>query len=259
VGLRWWRPHQALSRAFEPQADAGWPPPLASPVSFRRATQTYKEARIAEQHASTISISQALAFGRSLVTGHAFLARFPEASRGGRFLGYMLANVPSSHHYLGERSNVNTRQALFTTIKNGDLLRWSKQLAMRGAARNFDDQGVCGKMKLVAIGDLDLWMQSHGLMFPGATFDMSKATQAKAKAAGGAQAVAAFVLTHVGDSFTSKEVCAATGVRSTGLARCLRSPTVRAAMASTGTVYVQGKGRAPSRFAPAQPLAIAAE
>ena len=37
VGLRWWRPHQALSRAFEPQADAGWPPPLASPVSFRRA------------------------------------------------------------------------------------------------------------------------------------------------------------------------------------------------------------------------------
>src|ERR1700722_13345509 len=42
VGLRWWRPHQALSRAFEPQADAGWPPPLASPVSFRRATQTYK-------------------------------------------------------------------------------------------------------------------------------------------------------------------------------------------------------------------------
>jgi hypothetical protein len=44
VGLRWWRPHQALSRAFEPLADAGWPPPLASPVWFRRATQTYKGA-----------------------------------------------------------------------------------------------------------------------------------------------------------------------------------------------------------------------
>ena len=35
VGLRWWRPHQALSRAFEPQADAGWPPPLA--FSFGRS------------------------------------------------------------------------------------------------------------------------------------------------------------------------------------------------------------------------------
>ena len=50
VGLRWWRLHQALSRAFEPQADAGWPPPLASPVSFRRATQTYKAVRRAIQH-----------------------------------------------------------------------------------------------------------------------------------------------------------------------------------------------------------------
>ena len=50
VGLRWWRPHQALSRAFEPLADAGWPPPLASPVSFRRATQTYKAVRRAIQH-----------------------------------------------------------------------------------------------------------------------------------------------------------------------------------------------------------------
>ena len=50
MGLRWWRPHQALSRAFEPLADAGWPPPLASPVSFRRATQTYKAVRRAIQH-----------------------------------------------------------------------------------------------------------------------------------------------------------------------------------------------------------------
>jgi len=50
VGLRWWRPPQALSRAFEPQADAGWPPPLASPVSFRRATQTYKAVGRAIQH-----------------------------------------------------------------------------------------------------------------------------------------------------------------------------------------------------------------
>ena len=34
----------------QPQADAGWPPPLASPVSFRRATQTYKAVRRAIQH-----------------------------------------------------------------------------------------------------------------------------------------------------------------------------------------------------------------
>jgi hypothetical protein len=49
-----------------------------------------EEAHEAERHASTPSIAQALAFGRSLVTGHAFLARFPEAGKGGRFLGYRL-------------------------------------------------------------------------------------------------------------------------------------------------------------------------
>ena len=366
---------------------------------------TTEEAKSAENHAATPSIAQALAFGRSLVTGHAFLARYPEATKGGRFLGYRLdlpvipgtvlldgtsdidgvnqiatwrapvappratferlsikhipfpvvdpdgyrktvaqitdnvelatryatwiketvlaetqpgesvlvvthkamieqgrlprklsfddpmvldgdrrvafltygrgvgsnrykeattvvlcgefwrphrvsmgkamglANVPASHPYLGEMSNVNTRQALFTTIKNGDLLMWSKQLAMRGSARNFDEHGVCGRMKLVAIGELDLWMQSHKLMFPGASFDMSEETKAKAKAAGGAQAVSAFILAYVGDSFTSKELCEATGVQPANLAKYLKSPTVKAALASTGLSHVPGGGR----------------
>src|SRR3954471_23765166 len=48
-GLRRWGPHQALSRACKPKANAGWPPPSASPASFRRATQTYKAVRRAIQ------------------------------------------------------------------------------------------------------------------------------------------------------------------------------------------------------------------
>ena len=49
-----------------------------------------EEARDAQRHAKTPAIAEAIAFGRSLVTGHAFLARYPEASKGGRFLGYRL-------------------------------------------------------------------------------------------------------------------------------------------------------------------------
>ena len=33
-GLRWWRPPIALSRGFEPPADAGWPPPSPSRSGF---------------------------------------------------------------------------------------------------------------------------------------------------------------------------------------------------------------------------------
>ena len=166
----------------------------------------------------------------------------------GKALG--MADIPANHPYLREMSNVNTRQALFTTIKNGDLLMWSKQLAMRGAARNFDDHGVCGKMKLVAIGELDLWMQCHGLMFPGASFDMSEATKAKAKADGRSTAVAAFILDHKGDGFTSKELCEASGVLPSNLAKALKSPLVKSALTCAGLSYVPGKGRALSSLRP---------
>ena len=50
MGLRWWRPHQALSRAFEPPGGRGLASIFISPVSFRRATQTYKAVRRAIQH-----------------------------------------------------------------------------------------------------------------------------------------------------------------------------------------------------------------
>ena len=166
----------------------------------------------------------------------------------GKALG--MANVPASHPYLGEMSNVNTRQTLFTTIKNGDLLRWSKQLAMRGAARNFDEHGVCGRMKLVAIGELDLWMQSHGLMFPGASFDMSEATKAKAKADGGSQAVAAYILDHKGDGFTSKELCGATGINPSHLAKYLKSPHRQISARQRGSVVCPRQGQKPEPLHP---------
>ena len=379
-----------------------------------------EEARDAQRHAKTPAIAEAIAFGRSLVTGHAFLARYPEASKGGRFLGYRLvlpvipgsvlmdgssdidgvnqiatwrapvkppgvsfnrlsikhipfpvvdpdgykktvaqimesadlsrryakwlmatvvtetdpgehvlvithrnlidqerlpkhltfddplvmeggrkvafltygrgigsnsfkaattvvvagefyrphrvtmgsvlglANVTADHPYLGEMGNVNTRHSLFTTIKNGHLLRWIKQLAMRGAARNFDDNGICGRMKLVAIGDLDLWARSYKLIFPGASFDVSEDTKVRAKAAGGSKAVAAYILAHKSDGFTSKELCEGSGITPAHLAKYLKAPIVKSALASAGVTYEPGKGRAPSRFVRWAPEAIAA-
>jgi hypothetical protein len=74
-------------------------------------------------------------------------------------------------------------------------------------------------MKLVALGELDLWMQSHGLLFPCAHFDMSEASKVKAKTDGGAQAVASYILNHKGDGFTSKELCGATRVSPANLAK----------------------------------------
>jgi hypothetical protein len=53
-------------------------------------------------------------------------------------------------------------------IREGHLLRWMKQMALRGRAREFDESGVCGTQKLVVTGDLTLLVRNLQRIFPGA-------------------------------------------------------------------------------------------
>ena len=40
-------------------------------------------------------------------------------------------------------------------LREGHLLRWTKQMALRGKGRNFDEHGVCGHQKVVCRGNAD--------------------------------------------------------------------------------------------------------
>jgi hypothetical protein len=53
-------------------------------------------------------------------------------------------------------------------IRDGHLLRWIKQMALRGRSREFDESGVCGTQKLLVTGDLPLLMRNLQRTFPGA-------------------------------------------------------------------------------------------
>ena len=53
-------------------------------------------------------------------------------------------------------------------VRDGHLLRWTKQMALRGRSREFDEEGVCGAQKLVLTGDLTLLMGNLQRVFPGA-------------------------------------------------------------------------------------------
>lgn len=53
-------------------------------------------------------------------------------------------------------------------IRDGHLLRWIKQMALRGRSREFDNNGACGPQKLVVTGDLKLLMANLHRVFPGA-------------------------------------------------------------------------------------------
>ena len=51
-------------------------------------------------------------------------------------------------------------------VRDGHLLRWTKQMALRGRSREFDENGVCGTQKLVVTGDLTLLMRNLQRVFP---------------------------------------------------------------------------------------------
>jgi hypothetical protein len=63
-------------------------------------------------------------------------------------------------------------------IRDGHLLRWIKQMALRGRSRDFDETGACGAQKLVLTGDLKLLMANLHRVFPGAKLSINEDSKA---------------------------------------------------------------------------------
>lgn len=59
-------------------------------------------------------------------------------------------------------------QGIYLNPFRGHLLRWSKQLAMRGSARNVSWNGVCAPMKLIVTTPLPDLLEHFERLFPGA-------------------------------------------------------------------------------------------
>jgi hypothetical protein len=53
-------------------------------------------------------------------------------------------------------------------LRDGHILRWMKQMALRGKARKMDEEGICGPQKLVITGDLVRLLAHKPKVFPGA-------------------------------------------------------------------------------------------
>lgn len=69
---------------------------------------------------------------------------------------------------LGSMRAPNSKAGGVDAIAEGHLLRWTKQLALRGRARVYDANGLCGKQRLVVSSDLKRFMAHAGVLFPGA-------------------------------------------------------------------------------------------
>lgn len=80
---------------------------------------------------------------------------------------------PLSVHKLALAANVRSAGDLYAPrgdyrrVHDGNVLRWVKQLAMRGKARTVDDGGKCGAMKLFLTMELEMLVPNMHRLFPG--------------------------------------------------------------------------------------------
>ena len=70
---------------------------------------------------------------------------------------------------LGAMTTLKSKTAGVTSIADGHVLRWIRQMALRGNARTYDEHGMCGKQRLVIACDPKRFMANVSRLFPGAS------------------------------------------------------------------------------------------
>jgi hypothetical protein len=80
-----------------------------------------------------------------------------------------LVEAKAIHGPLGNMKALNSNSPQVDALCEGHLLRWTKQMALRGKGRHFDEHGVCGHQRLVCTGDYPRLLANAQHLFPGVT------------------------------------------------------------------------------------------
>ena len=126
----------------------------------------------------------------------------------------------------------------------GNRLRHTKQMALRGRARCYDEHGVCGKMRLVASCELENFLAHVGKLFPGAKVHLA------GDSTKGTWAEGVIRLLHASEapSVTTSELGDVLDREWRKISRDVLTPGFLAALDGMGWRYVSGKGRYGSWF-----------
>jgi hypothetical protein len=82
-----------------------------------------------------------------------------------------LMSAKATEGPLARMNTLNSKTAQVDRLHEGHLLRWTKQMALRGEGRNFDEHGVCGHQKVVCAGSTEQYerlVANAPQLFPGA-------------------------------------------------------------------------------------------
>jgi hypothetical protein len=83
-----------------------------------------------------------------------------------------LLSAKATEGPLAAMKTLNSKSAQVDKLREGHLLRWTKQMAVRGKGRNFDEHGVCGQQLVVCAGNAEQFerlVANAAELFPGAT------------------------------------------------------------------------------------------
>ncbi len=146
---------------------------------------------------------------------------------------------------LGSMKNMNSKAHGVDLIADGHALRWTKQLALRGRARSYDANGMCGKQRLVVGSDLKRFMANASRLFPGATI----------RTVGGVSDSGTWI-TRVLEvlnrtearTLTTKDLTKRLKREWRSVSRNVLTPEFLRIIATLGWRYVSNRGRGGSRF-----------
>jgi hypothetical protein len=151
-----------------------------------------------------------------------------------------LTSSKATEGALRHMKTLNSRSPQVDQLYEGHLLRWTKQMALRGRGRQFDEHGVCGQQKLVCTGDFERLLANAERLFPGASITtVGDTTDTYA-----ARFIALLSRPELPDSITTSWISDQMGTpwRLWGQHVLKRSNT-KAIMRALGWRYVPGRGR----------------
>lgn len=160
-----------------------------------------------------------------------------------------ILRAPASGGALASMKTLNSKAAAVDFIAEGHLLRHMKQMALRGRGRCFDENGVCGRQKLVLVGaDYNRLLLNAEALFPGAAIPALAVTQAQPQQR--AQMLVGILGRQDAPSVLSTaEIADELGCSWRSCSKkLLARPDIQAAIRQFGWRYVPGVGRRRAQF-----------
>jgi hypothetical protein len=130
-------------------------------------------------------------------------------------------------------------------LRDGHILRWMKQMALRGKAREMDENGVCGHQKLVITGDLLRLLGHRPKVFPGAKITTERGEHGQWLD----RLVCLLLQPGLPDEFSTKAIGVKLGVHWGNISSNLRRHKLfEEVIESAGWRYHRSRGQTPACF-----------